>query len=165
MKMTKHVLGILVIAVAGLYASYKFLKYNEAYKESVSDYKKDKLKELEIDIDNKYTLKNENVAPEDRPYVKKMLDERFNAILFAKTVKEVDAAVKKYNELVDILSMEHESSETAQKIIGSVVEMDKAEKKAAEDRKRDIRIMEHEMKKYQLLSDAFTKSISGLMTQ
>ena len=114
--MSKNVVLKIVIAGAALFGAYKLYKAVEKYdaeqKEALEKHRKDVLEEIDGEINkaaewNKeikdITLNNENIKPSDRAYAYDMLKGRYESILSAKTIEDIDKARKRFEELYDIL--------------------------------------------------------------
>lgn len=114
--MSKNVVLKIVIAGAALFGAYKLYKAVEKYdseqKEALEKHRKEVLEEIDGEINkaaewNKeikdVTLNNENIKPSDRAYAYDMLKGRYESILSAKTIEDIDKARKRFEELYDIL--------------------------------------------------------------
>ena len=114
--MSKNVVLKIIVAGAALFGAYKLYKAVEKYdseqKEALEKHRKEVLEEIDGEVNkaaewNKeikdVTLNNENIKPSDRAYAYDMLKGRYESILSAKTIEDIDKARKRFEELYDIL--------------------------------------------------------------
>ena len=164
-QMSKNVVLKIVIAGAALFGAYKLYKAVEKYdaeqKEALEKHRKDVLEEIDGEINkaaewNKeikdITLNNENIKPSDRAYAYDMLKGRYESILSAKTIEDIDKARKRFEELYDIL-MTVKDPETFESLFN--IEAEKRaynEKLRLEKAERDA-----ELEKYKQISGVIEK--------
>ena len=163
--MSKKVIVKLIVAGAALVGAYKLYKavdkYEKEQKEALENHRKQVLEEIDAEINkaeewNKeikdLTLNNENLKPSDRAYAYDLLKERYDAILSAKTVEDIDKARKRFEEFFDIL-MTVKDPETFESLFNI-----EAEKKAYKEKLRlEKAARDAELEKYKQIGNVIEK--------
>ena len=173
--MNKKLIAKIVIAGVAVYGMYKIYKETEKAEkekaEKLKKYRDNVLEELEgtlnkmedwYDTVEKLTLNNEKLKPADRAYAFELYKEKYQAILDAKSEKEIDKARKEFEEFLRIIT-ETKESETVEAMLKIY-----SDKKALEEKIRSEQAaLNVELEKNKALVNAIekigTKVVCGLM--
>ena len=167
--MSKNIVIKLVFAGAAIFGVYKLYKAAEEYSNKINKHREVVLEEVEAELHegeemNKdikdLTLNNTNLKPADRAFSYEIYKEKYNAIINAKSIKEIDAARKDFEDFYDIL-INVKDSDTIESLFK--IYYDKKVKDERVQQEREAR--EAELDKYKTIGNVIEKIGSKMVCE